>query len=136
MRYLSILFLSLIVLGCERAGPLEDDPDTNNPTLSQIQTRIFDTNCALSGCHAGGTPQLGLDLSAGSSFSNIVNVASVEQSSLMRIAPGDPENSYLLQKIRGDMGISGARMPLGRSALSDEDIELVRQWIADGAMDN
>lgn len=131
------ILIPILLIGCERAGPLEDEPDPSiGATLSQIQARIFDTNCALSGCHAGGSPQLGLDLSAGQAFSNIVNVASTEQPSLLRVAPGDPENSYLLQKIRGDMSISGAQMPLGRAALSAANIELVRQWIDEGALDN
>ena len=134
----AVFMLCLIVLaGCERAASLEVEPDPNgNATLSRIQTRIFDTNCALSGCHAGANPQQGMDLSAGQAFSNIVNVPSREVPALMRVAPGDPENSYLLQKVRGDAGIVGARMPLGRAPLSAEDIELIRKWIEGGAQDD
>ena len=134
---ITILFaFTFIMLGCERAGPLEPEPPGSEAKLSTIQTRIFDINCALSGCHGGGSPQLGLNLSAGQAYSSLVNVTSTEQASLMRVAPEDPENSYLMHKIRGDAGIVGARMPLGRAALSAEDIELVRQWIEDGALDN
>ena len=129
--------LILFVLsGCERAGPLEGPDPSDEVTLTQIQTNIFDTNCALSGCHTGGNPPQGLDLSVGQAFSNLVNVASMEQSSVLRVAPGDPENSYLLHKIRGDAGITGSQMPLGRTALSASEIELVRQWIEDGAQNN
>ena len=132
---LAICIVSLTVFGCERANPIEPDPMVD-ATLSQIQTQIFDVNCAISGCHGNSSPQLGLDLSSGQAFQSTVNVASLERQSLVRVAPGDPEGSYLLHKIRGDNTISGSRMPLGRPALSAADIDLVRQWIEDGALDN
>lgn len=129
----SVLAL-MILAGCERAGPLEDEGGVD-ATLTTIQTRIFDLNCALSGCHAGSSPQLGLSLENGLAFSNIVGVQS-DEVNLLRVDPGNPEESYLLKKVRGDADIVGARMPLGRADLSDENIELIRQWIADGAEDN
>ena len=128
------LFLCVITTGCERAQLLE--PEMLAPTLTDIQTNIFDTNCALSGCHAGARPQLDLNLSTGQSFSNIVNVPSIEEEDLLRIDPGDPEASYLFKKIRGDSDIVGAQMPLGRAALSDAQINLIRDWILDGAQNN
>ena len=124
----------IVLVGCERAGPLEETGEAE-ATLTTIQSRIFDTNCALSGCHAGSSPQLGLSLEDGQSFSNIVNVQS-DETNLLRVNPGNPEQSYLLRKVRGDADIVGARMPLGRADLSDENIELIRQWIEDGAEDN
>ena len=125
----------LLFFGCERASLLEDE-GPSEATLSAIQDKIFDTNCALSGCHAGSSPQLGMSLEAGEAFSNIVNVQSQERADLQRIDPGNPEGSYLLKKVRGDADIVGMRMPLGRSNLSGEDIELIRQWIEDGALDD
>ena len=129
--------LSVFVLGlaCERANMLEEDGNAE-ATLSTIQARIFDTNCALSGCHAGANPRLDLSLEDGLSFSNIVGVESVERSDLLRVDPGNPDASYLLKKVRGDADIVSARMPLGRDALSDADIDLIAQWIDDGALDN
>lgn len=131
----ALLLMALFVTGCERAGPLEEDTPAS-ATLSAIQVRIFDTSCAVSGCHAGSNPQLGMSLEAGQAFASIVNVPSVERADLLRIDPGNPDDSYLLKKIRGDGDIVGMRMPLGRSNLSADDIELVRQWIQDGALDN
>lgn len=130
----TLIWFGLALMGCERAELVE--PDQLEPTLTDIQATIFDLNCALSGCHAGANPQLGQDLSDGQAFANIVNVQSVERPDLMRVRPGDPENSYLLKKIRGDADIVGARMPLGRSPLSQEQINLVRDWIMEGALDN
>ncbi len=131
-----LLFAGLLVAGCEHADPL--DPNRIDPTLSSIQMNIFDLNCALSGCHVGGSPNLPgvMNLSAGQARANIVGVRSIEMSNLFRIDPGNPDNSYLVWKIEGRAGIVGAQMPFGRLPLSAEEITAIRQWITDGAQDN
>ncbi len=105
------------------------------PTLTEIQNEIFSVSCASSGCHGGATPAQGMNLSAGQAFSNIVGVASLQAPALNRVQPGDPDNSYLVQKVEGTAA-GGARMPLGQPALSNELIQKLRGWIADGAQDN
>ena len=69
-------------------------------------------------------------------YGDIVDVASVEQPSLDRIEPGDPEASYLYLKVTGDPSISGAQMPLTGQPLSQSQIDDLRSWIEDGAPDN
>ncbi len=71
------------------------------PTLTQLQADIFTPIC--SGCHNGtGASLPGIqNLTAGHTFASLVNVASIEAPSLKRILPGDPDNSYLVLKIRG-----------------------------------
>ena len=106
-------------------------------SLSADVQPIFTSNCALSGCHAGAAPVQGMNLSLGQAFSNIVNVPSNE-SSLLRVTPGDPDASYLVHKIQGTqstVGGSGARMPLG-GQLSAGEIETIRSWITAGAENN
>jgi hypothetical protein len=66
------------------------------------------------------------------SFANLVGVASSQQPAVLRVATGDPDNSYLVQKIEGTAA-SGARMPLGGGALPQAVIDDIRQWISDGA---
>lgn len=104
-------------------------------TLSEIQQQIFTPNCATSGCHAGASPAQGMNLSDGQAFSNIVNVASAEVPSLNRILPNDTINSYLIQKVQGTAAV-GSRMPLGGTALSAAQIQLLTDWVNDGASDN
>jgi hypothetical protein len=105
-------------------------------TLSQLQTSIFTPKC--SGCHTGlGSSLPGVqNLTAGNTFASIVGVASIEQPALKRVAPGDPDHSYLVQKIEGAAGISGQRMPLGGPFLAQSEIDQVRAWIAQGALNN
>ena len=51
------------------------------------------------------------------------------------IVSGQPQQSYLYSKITDAGGISGQPMPIGGVGLmQDADIEIVRQWIADGTL--
>ncbi|MDH3641520.1 MAG: CHRD domain-containing protein [Gammaproteobacteria bacterium] len=104
-----------------------------SPTLTQIQTETFDVSCAVSGCHSGPTPAQGMDLSAGQAHVNIVDVPSGQNAMIDRVEPGDPDGSYLVQKIEGN---AGSRMPLGQPALPNQQIQNIRDWILDGAQDN
>ncbi len=108
------------------------------PTLAANVQPIFNANCAVPGCHTGTSPEQGMNLSAGVSHSNIVGVASNE-SALFRVKAGDPDSSYLVHKIQGTQGTvggSGSRMPLARSALSTDNINMIRDWISAGALNN
>lgn len=98
---------------------------------------IFDQRCAL--CHTGNATKdsAGLELSANYSYSSMVNVYSV-QSPLRMVAPGSPENSYLVAKLTDNhlaVGGSGVRMPPG-PPLPQLEIDTIRQWILEGAQDN
>ena len=81
-----------------------------------------------------GAPQ-GLVLDAGNSYTLLVDVPSNEVPALKRIDPGDPENSYLIQKLEGTAA-SGGRMPLNGTPLPQTSIDTIRQWITDGAVDD
>jgi len=131
------LMLLLFSAGCEHADPLSDMlPDEEVVSFATLQTNIFNLNCALSGCHTGTFPPQGLNLSAGQAYASLVGVTAQESPDLLRVKPDDPDNSYLFLKITGSSRINGQRMPLGRTALSAEQIDLVRRWIEQGAKNN
>ena len=134
--YLLALVL-LLVAGCDHENPVDPgDDDEPQATLSSIQANIFTPSCAVSGCHLGAGAPRGLDLSAGSAHANLVSVASDEVPELMLVAPGNPEDSYLVIKLEGSSRMVGQQMPRGRDPLSSEQIGVVRQWITNGAPDN
>jgi hypothetical protein len=108
-------------------------PATNMTLFQQVQTQVLTPNCT--GCHVGANAPQGLRLDAANSFAMLVNVASTQMPTLLRVKPGDPDNSWLVQKIDGRATIGG-RMPLGRAALPQASIDLVRSWIAAGATMN
>lgn len=99
--------------------------------FQEIQDTIFTPICTQ--CHIGsGAPQ-GLRLDAANSYALLVNVASSEVPALMRVNPGNANQSYLLQKIEGTHSVGG-RMPLGQAPLPQDRIDLVRSWISSGAL--
>jgi Ca2+-binding RTX toxin-like protein len=98
---------------------------------SQIQS-IFDARCI--SCHIGGGAPQQLRLDAANSYSLLVNVASHEVPSLLRVEPGNPDDSYLVQKVEGTAAV-GSRMPLNSTPLTEEQIALIRRWISEGAND-
>ena len=108
----------------------ETPPAGNEPTLANIQARIFTPICTR--CHIGAAAPQGLRLDAANAFDNIVNVRSQEVG-LLRIEPFRPDDSYLVRKVEGTQSV-GAQMPFGGPPLSDEDQLLIRQWVANGAM--
>ena len=73
-----------------------------------------------------------ISLTAANAYANLVNVASRTNGGIMRVAPGDPDNSMIIKKVEGHAGV-GSRMPLGGSSLPDETIQQLRDWIAAGA---
>ncbi len=106
-------------------------------TLGQIQTQVFSPIC--SGCHSGPTSSnlpSGMNLSsANASFTALVNVASLEVGSLNRVTPNDSGNSYLVQKLEGTQAV-GVRMPQGGPFLDQATIDMIKDWINDGAPNN
>lgn len=112
-------------------------PAATAPTLTQLQATIFTPICSV--CHTGGGSSLpsSMNLSnAVATFAAIVGVASTEQPALMRVAAGNPDMSYLVHKVEGAAGITGARMPLGGAPLDPALIANVRAWITAGAQNN
>ena len=105
---------------------------TSGATLDAIQAAVFTPSCATAGCHTGEDPPEDLRLDEGFSFANLVDVPSNEVPELLRVEPGDPDNSYLVQKIEGTAA-EGARMPLGAPALDQELINDIREWITNDA---
>ena len=112
-------------------------PVVLGPTLDEIQAAVFTPTCATSTCHSNTAQAAGLALGdADTSFLELVGQFSNQngQSAVMLVAPGDPDASYLIRKLENTAGITGARMPLNAAPMSQADIDVIRQWITDGAM--
>jgi hypothetical protein len=147
-KYLCLLLpivAILLLAGCagngqgldENGNPVGNDgglPVAFDPTFSNIQQNVFSAICIE--CHVGNTAPEGMRLDPQNAFSNLVGVPSVERPDLLRVKPGDPNNSYIIQKLEGGPGIVGGQMPLNRPPLSQETINAIRLWIAQGAPHN
>jgi hypothetical protein len=102
------------------------------PTLASIQANVFSIDCAVPGCHGGAAAQQGLRLDPGFAYGNLVSVASPRDPNLIRVIPGDPNNSFIIHKLEGTQTL-GDRMPDGGPYLPQSTIDVIRQWIAAGA---
>lgn len=100
------------------------------PDLASIQSHVFTPICTA--CHAGGSAPQGLHLDEANAYTMLVGVPSNESPSVLRVKPGDPDNSYIIQKLEGHAAV-GARMPFGGPYLDDATIAVIRQWITNGA---
>ena len=118
-----------LILVCRRAA-------TAGATFATVQRKVF-AGCTAPSCHGAGGAG-GLVLSPGEAYANLVGVPAsnpaAQAAGLLRVAPGDPTNSFLLRKLTGALGgAEGAPMPFGGAPLSASSIDLVRRWIAAGA---
>jgi hypothetical protein len=113
-----------VAAGGPASGPVTAD-------LQSIQDNVFTPICAQ--CHIGASAPEGLQLDAAHSYDLLVGIPSNEQPNLLRVMPGDPDDSYMVHKIEGLAGIDGGQMPLGEAPLPQATIDAIRQWIADGA---
>jgi len=95
---------------------------------------VFSVRCAIPDCHGGGNVQYGLRLDPGFSAGNLINVPSPRNANLIRVVPGDPDASFLIQKLQGADGLLGDRMPDGGPYLTTATINVIRQWIQNGAL--
>jgi hypothetical protein len=101
---------------------------------SQIQP-IFTASCVNAGCHPGGSAPF--SLASGASYANLVNVSSIAGPcavNMMRVLPGNPAASSLVNRLEGTS--CGVQMPLGGSPLPVSQLQLIRDWISQGAPNN
>ena len=118
--------------------PLSESGSDNTPDVStdgafnQIQAEILTPDCAFSGCHSGTTSPLGLNLDTGKSYANLINRESSQASGVILVEPDNADASYLIHKLEGTQS-GGLQMPLAKQPLSADKIQLIRNWILDGA---
>jgi methionine-rich copper-binding protein CopC len=99
--------------------------------FQSIQDNVFTPICTK--CHQGASAPEGLQLDATHSYALLVGVASAEQPSVQRVEAGDPDSSYIIRKLEGAPGITGQQMPFGGPYLPQSTINVIRQWITNGA---
>lgn len=87
---------------------------------------VFAANCGGEVCHNG---QWG----GGGAYENLVDVRAPECCDGRKLVlPGDPNRSYLVQKLKGIDLCAGSRMPLDRK-IDDRDVATLIDWICEGA---
>ena len=97
---------------------------------------IFTASCVNAGCHPGGGAPFPLQLNQ--SYARLVGVLATNGigtcSGDKRVEPLNADASVLVKRIMGTCGL--AQMPLGSTPLSSAQIQLIRDWINQGANNN
>jgi hypothetical protein len=97
--------------------------------------RVYTTNCAFSGCHAGGGTVFNANTAA--DLSALVDRASTQTNKMPLVTAGKPEQSYLIYKLNGLQVFvdgSGNTMPFGiYGILPKTDRCKFITWIKQGA---
>jgi hypothetical protein len=144
-KFLSVTTLVFGLAACdEKLSDVAGPTPTLEPTFTSIQRDVFNSTDsagrrACTTCHnAQGARFSGnLNLADGTAYAQLVGVASSGKPGAVRIVAGDPDGSYLVQKIEGAPGIVGERMPrTGGPFLTPGQITIIRRWIQIGAPNN
>jgi hypothetical protein len=134
LKFIKIILLSIIFIACEDKIVTDPDPkpSVTQTTFTEIQNKVFNVSCTSSGCHGGSNIQGGLNLTAGVSYSQLVNVNSLENPSLKRVQPGSSAQSFLIRKLEG----TGTSIMPPSGKLSQSTIDSIKAWIDRGALNN
>ncbi len=119
---------ALAVGGC--SGGTEAPKAPAQSAFQAIEAELLGPRCASGGCH-GSSAAGGLDLSPGKAHGALVGVAAQRRPDKPLVAPGNPDGSYLWERLTpgGDTPL----MPLGSPALGEADLARLREWIQAGA---
>lgn len=115
-----------------QAGTLQLGAEGIDISMSAaIQTEIFNTTCIQ--CHGGnGHTAAGLDLLAGNSFSNLIDIPSRKIPGMDRIAPGQSAESELFLILDTDISADW-NYDHSVEVVRQEKLDLIRNWIDNGA---
>ena len=103
---------------------------------SQIQP-LWTASCTSNACHDATQPAEGLNLLPAASYAELVGAASSQCGASKLVEPNAPERSYLVMKLQGSGScLIGSKMPKAAAALPADKIQLVRDWIFNGAPNN
>lgn len=142
-RALFALALGFVAVGCDSEP--EAAPCDVEAKLSSIDEHYFKVSCVFDSCHDNRRPEADLDfeLTGQALRDALVGVPVDDENASMRgkirVIPGDPDNSFLVQKLEGTMAADeGELMPDGVTEPIGEmcEIAMIRQWILDGAPNN
>ena len=144
-RKIYVLLFALLFVGCEHVSSNEDDgcntvfvesdfPAETVSFTNDILPIFANNSCSSQFCHGNtdSPPSNFLVLDAISVLGPGNEAAQLETCNVVR---GDPDGSYLIQKLLGTAQI-GERMPLGGDAIPTADLNTIRQWIIEGARNN
>lgn len=147
VRGLTVCAMLASLLGAtacdEKLRDLTGPSPNLTPTFASVRAEIVETtdsagrtSCITCHTDQGRTPAGQLNLRA-DPYAALVNVSSRQKAGAILVVPGDPDGSYLIQKLEGRSDIVQLRMPRnGPPYLTPGQILVIRRWIEIGAPNN
>ncbi|MDQ3037119.1 MAG: hypothetical protein M3Y87_32295 [Myxococcota bacterium] len=129
LTYGALATCALALCGCAPEPPPSDWP------LERIVGEILEPSCGQSGCHSHPEPAQGLDLSSADAVLRTAvgrspTIGSASGLYPAIVVPGDPERSFLIAKVTLPGADEGLPMPPNEWMLTEEAVEVLREWIA------
>jgi hypothetical protein len=122
------------------------DTAPSGTTISRAEIDdIIKNSCSFSSCHglSPGSGKLYLPMpDKGNWVVEVVNKPSTEHTTMKRVVPGDPSNSFLVHKLTDGLCAlqnecvdknCGVRMPESNDPLLKDDLAKIIEWIRQGA---
>jgi hypothetical protein len=130
------LLLIVLPLGCTRPSPgISFERDVKPVLVKQC--------ASAEGCHGDKpTDSVSLDLRPDAAYSELVGAKAEARAGWLRVSPGNPDASFLLEKLRGRLGAAEGKpmpidaetgAPLEPSPLPPGYLNLLDRWISAGA---
>jgi hypothetical protein len=137
-------------VGCPALGTTTTTTSTTTTSISTTSTTLLVTlsldvqpiltpNCTtMTACHGNLPGVPGMDLRPGAAHASLVGVTSVFCAPKVRVVPGSPATSYLIEKISSPTPscFTSPMPPLPNPPLSAAQIATITAWIAQGALNN
>jgi hypothetical protein len=136
-----------IVRAQDRAGNTETNKAEvsakTQVSFSQNVVVILGTHCAVAGCHYPGSPPYGLIMTPNQAYANLVGVSSGEEPAYLRVDPGNHSDSLIYLKVSAYQtgiappgGFLNMPPPVTMDQLSAAEIQVIADWIDQGALQN
>lgn len=136
VRGLCVVSIAVAAVGCGSDG----GGDGGGVTFTEVNERVIQPSCTLSAsCHQSGARVALIDLQTdpyGTLVGGMAKGAKAAAAGKILVVAGDPDASYLMEKLTSAMPTEGVQMPFGGQPLNAERLDLVRSWIAGGALDD
>jgi len=116
----------------------DDEPDQDGEAVTFVADIQPILNARCINCHApGGFAQMvGIpwDYREDTAYEDLVNRISSQDANFTVVVPGDPDSSLMFLKVSSESPPVGSMMPLGGPPLTDGEVQLIRDWIEQGAV--
>lgn len=109
--------------------PLALPPIVCEPDLESIKTNLFAVTCDFDTCHGGSGAAWNLYLARDETEEDLLTRKAGSCPPWDFVVPGNPEQSFLWNKVFEEEPACGLRMPWGYERLPDPVLACIREWI-------